>query len=113
MSYYQSPDAAAEHRGFPNAATDVSLQALDLNQLLIQNPVSTFMMRIAGNDFRGQGIFHGDLVIIDRAMNPKQNDLVAWLNSDEFAISPRHRLSEEALVWGVVTSVIHEFRTRP
>lgn len=108
--YYQNPDGVQVHDGFPNPAADSSLQMIDLNALLVRNSASTFFMQVAGNDWAGQGIFAGDLAIIDRALQPKPNDPVAWVRDDEFAISPHHKLPEGAVTWGVVTSVVHRYR---
>lgn len=99
------------HTGFPNPATDIDRQAgLNLNRLLIHNSASTFMMRIAGNDWHYFGIFNDDLAIIDRALTPQHTDLVVWWLDGDFSISEFARMRPEATVWGVVTSVIHEFR---
>lgn len=99
------------HGGFPNPATDAARQAgLNLNQLLIQNSASTFMMRIAGNHWQHFGIFNDDLAIIDRALSPRPTDLVAWWLDGDFAISEFARMRPEATVWGVVTAIIHELR---
>ncbi len=108
--YYENPGGVSVHDGFPNPATDSSLQTLDLNQLLIQNSASTYFMRIAGNDWARQGIFADDIAIVDRAMGPKPNDPVVWVWGSELCISPRHKLPRGAEVWGVVTAVIHQYR---
>lgn len=98
------------HDGFPNPATDISLQNLDLNTLLIQNSASTFFMLIQGSNWARQGIFADDIAIIDRALAPKPNDPVVWIRDDIFTISPRHKLPEGAEVWGTVTAIIHRYR---
>lgn len=110
--YFQQPKGVSIHKGFPNPAADGSLQALDLNQLLIHNGASTFFMRLSGNEWAEQGIFDGDLVIIDRAMAPKPNDLVVWYEPDKFVVGPRHKVPPDTPVWGLVTSVVHEFRRK-
>lgn len=98
------------HGGFPNPATDASLQGLDLNRLLVNNGASTFMMRIKGSEWEDQGIFAGDIALVDRALTPSKNDLVIWWKEDEFAVSPRHRTPKSSVAWGVVTTVIHQYR---
>jgi DNA polymerase V len=108
--YYENPDGVSVHDGFPNPATDSSLQAIDLNSLLVRHSASTYFMNIAGNEWARQGIFSGDLAIVDRALAPKPNDPVVWIREDVFTISPRHKLPEGAEVWGTITSVIHRFR---
>lgn len=108
--YYSKPDGVSVHDGFPNPATDSSLQLLDLNSLLIKHRISTYFMRIAGDDRREQGIFDGDIVIIDRALKPKRNDLVVWWEGETFRLSPKHAVPLDTPTWGVVTSTIHQFR---
>jgi SOS-response transcriptional repressor LexA len=110
--YYSNPDSVSVHDGFPNPATDSALQSIDLNALLIWHSASTYFMRIDGNSWSDQGIFDQDLVIADRALNPRPNDLIIWTRNDMFVISPRHRLLNDAAVWGVVTAVIHPYRSR-
>lgn len=112
MAYYENPQGVSVHGGFPNPATDASLQGIDLNRLLVHNSVSTYMMRVAGDDWQTVGIFAGDLIIIDRALGAGPTDLVIWLLNDDFSISPSHTLPEGSQVWGVVTSVIHQYRSR-
>jgi hypothetical protein len=111
--YFKQPDGVSVHSGFPNPAADGSLQPLDLNQLLIHNGASTFFMRIQGNNWAEQGIFDGDLVIIDRAISPKSNDIVVWYEADNFVLSPKHQVPSDVPVWGLVTSVTHQFREKP
>lgn len=100
----------SEHAGFPNPATDRSLQNLDLNKLLIRHSAATYMMRIEGNDWRRLGIFDGDITIIDRALSYGLNDLVVWWQGEGFVIGHANQVPEDAETWGVVTSAIHRFR---
>ena len=98
------------HRGFPNPATDSSLQGLDLNKLLIQHGASTFAMRIEGDEWNEQGIFAGDIVLIDRSLDAISQDIVVWWHEDTFAISRLKQIPKEAVVWGVVSTIIHQTR---
>jgi DNA polymerase V len=108
--YYEKPSGVSAHSGFPNPATDASLQGIDLNKVLIPNGASTYFMRLVGSEWQDQGIFPEDILIIDRALNPKSTDLVIWWQADSFAVSPKHQLAEGAEAWGVVTTVIHQYR---
>ncbi len=106
-----SKDAGvSEHTGFPNAGTDSSLTSLHLGKLLIQNPSSTFFMRARGNTYEDRGIFDGDVIIVDRVLNPRKTDLVIWWGGEAFAIGPPAHVPTETEVWGVVTTVIHRYR---
>ena len=109
-------DAVRIHAGFPNPAADrlgtgKSL-TLDFNQLLVRHPSSTYLFRVSGNSWAEQGILHGDVAVIDRALSPRPHDLViAWQN-DAFVISACKDLAEGESPWGVITSVVHTFRGR-
>lgn len=98
------------HRGFPNPATDQTMKSLDLQQLLIKHPVSTFFMQIDGDEWVEQGIYDGDIVLIDRALTPKKPDYVVWWEAESFVISKSTEVPTDIVVWGVVSSVIHRFR---
>ncbi len=105
-----NPEGVSVHAGFPNPGTDRSLQALNLNTLLIAHSASTYFMQIAGNDWRGIGVFNGDIAIVDRAISASPNDLMVWIYEDSLALSPRHRVPDGASVFGVVTATIHQFK---
>lgn len=106
----QSIHGVSVHTGFPNAATDTRLRGLDLNRLLVQHPSSTFMFRVRGEQGITQGIFNGDLAIVDRLAAPRAHDLVLWHDSRHFNLSRPSRMAEGATRWGTVTAVIHQYR---
>ena len=105
-------DGVAVHAGFPNAGGDSSVQSLSLQQLLVPRPTSTFYFRLRGHDWTKFGIFDGDLVVVDRALDPADKDLVIWWRSDHdgFAVSHYRELPPQATVWGCVTNLIHQLR---
>lgn len=109
-----TPSGVSIHAGFPNPASDKSLESLDIGQLLIQHPISTFLFRIRGSEWEHMGIFNNDLAIVDRALDPRATDLVIWWQEGEqnFAISSYKRMPEGATTWGVITTVIHQFREK-
>lgn len=98
------------HTGFPNPAIDASLADLDLNKLLINHSAATYLMRIAGGEWRALGIFTNDIVVVDRAVTAHSNDIVAWWHDDSFMLSHLHQVPKDATVWGVITSTIHQFK---
>ncbi len=100
----------SEHTGFPNAATDIRLNSLDLTKLLIRHPSSTYYLRVAGTTGKDYGIEANDIVVVDRSLEAKQKDLVIWWDTDGFIISKAGLLPENITPWGVVTHVIHVFR---
>lgn len=105
-------EGVSEHTGFPNPATDTSLRSLDLHKLLVAHSASTYFFRVRGNSWESAGVFDGDLAIIDRALNPRQGDTIIWWNADteKFNISSYKDLPGDAMLWGVVTSTIHQHR---
>lgn len=108
--YYENPDGVSVHDGFPNPATDSSLQSLDLNALLINHTATTYLMRLSGSEWQPLGIFDGDILIVDRSLNARSNDLVVWTKTDRFVISHEHEVDKDTPVWGVITATIHQFR---
>jgi DNA polymerase V len=104
-------DAVSVHSGFPNPAADRKLPALalDLNQLIVQHPSSTYLFRIAGHNWSDQGIFDGDIAVIDRGAIEGPNDLVVIWQNNDFKIARSKHLSPEEKPWGKVSAVIHQF----
>lgn len=98
------------HAGFPNPAADRRLRGLDLNQLLVERPSSTFMFRIRGEEGATQGIFDGDIAVVDRVAAPRPMDYVLWHDGTGFKLSRPSRMAEDAIQWGVITAVIHQYR---
>lgn len=62
--------------GFPSPAQDFEDDQLDLNQLLVRNPPATFFYRTEGRSMEAFGIFHGDIISVDRSLEPADGDLV-------------------------------------
>lgn len=113
--------------GFPSPAADYEEGRLDLNQYLIKNPPATFLVRVAGDSMIGAGIHPGDLLVVDRSLEPKdKNVIIASLNgeltvkririkrkkifleAENESYAPQEITKDtEFEVWGVVTNVIH------
>lgn len=69
--------------GFPSPADDYMDKKLDLNEHFIKHPEATFYCRVSGQSMMGAGIFDGDLLIVDRAVNPAHGDVIlAALNGE-------------------------------
>lgn len=115
--------------GFPSPADDYIDQRLDLNDLLIANPAATFFVRAAGDSMTGAAITHGDILIVDRSLTATSGKIVIAIINGELTVKrlvhtatscqlvaenpayPALEISEDSdfQVWGVVTSVIHQF----
>ena len=114
--------------GFPSPATDYLEEDLDLNAHLIKNIPSTFLIRVQGKSMNTVGINDGDLLIVDRSLNPKKFSTVvanineelvvknfvreknqSFLTSGSKKSEDKINLTEnpEIFIWGVVTYVIH------
>tara|TARA_B100001250_G_C19270325_1_gene558793 strand:+ start:110 stop:505 length:396 start_codon:yes stop_codon:yes gene_type:complete len=115
--------------GFPSPATDYMEDDIDLNSYLISNAPATFIIRVQGKSMTNAGIYDGDLLIVDKSINPKNfstvivniNDElvvknlvkekgVSYITSGSKNITDKINLTEspEIIVWGVVTYVIHK-----
>lgn len=113
--------------GFPSPAQDYNGRRIDLNDVLIKDPTSTYVVRVTGDSMAGAGIAHGDEVIVDRSLTPHDGDVVIAIVDGELTIKrlrirddgtflvpenpkyPVQRLNEHAelKVWGVVTRSLH------
>ena len=62
--------------GFPSPATDYMENKLDLNEYLIRHPAATFIVKASGSSMVNAGIYSGDLLIVDRSVTPKSNNIV-------------------------------------
>ena len=62
--------------GFPSPAEEELVDTLTLDKYLITNPDSSFLIEVAGDSMIEAGIQPKDLVIVDRGMTPKNNDIV-------------------------------------
>ena len=113
--------------GFPSPATDYIEDDVDLNTHLIKNAPATFIIRVQGKSMTNVGIYDGDLLIVDRSINPKNSSTVIanvneelvvktfikGKNSNYLASGPNIiELSENpnVIIWGVVTYVIHKLQ---
>lgn len=96
------------HNGFPNPAKNRLTKSfgLDLNHLLIKHPSSSFVFRVSGHAYNDQGIYDGDLIIVDKALSPAAADLIIAWQDNSFRLVRQYRLDSELSEWGVVSTVI-------
>lgn len=69
---YSSRPAA----GFPAPGDDLLEKSLDINDLLIDNPVSTFFVKVEGDSMEGAKIFSGDILVVDRSVHATSGKIV-------------------------------------
>lgn len=121
------PLAAGEVRaGFPSPADDYLEAELDLVAHLVQHPSATYYMRAKGDSMRGIGIYDGDLLIVDRAIDARPGHVLIisvdgeltckqlakrgnqlWLMAAHPDYRPMPLDGHECDVWGVVTHNVH------
>jgi DNA polymerase V len=114
--------------GFPSPATDYIEEDVDLNVHLIKNVPATFIIRVQGKSMTDVGIYDGDLLVVDRSLEPKNFSTVVANVHDELVVKnfikskDQNFLSSgsnntedkiiinedsDIFIWGVVTYVIH------
>ncbi len=85
--------------GFPSPAQDYMFESIDLNKELIRHPASTYYARALGDSMVDDGIDDGDLLIIDKSIEPKDGNIVVAFIDGEFTLK-RFRLdTKHDCVW--------------
>ena len=125
LPMYQSSPAA----GFPAPGDDQVERVLDINDLVVQNPASTFFVRVEGDSMTGAGIFSGDVLVIDRSKEAKDGVIVVAAVNGEMVVKRLSELhegmalvsendeyapilvseDEDCRVWGVVVGSVRVF----
>ena len=72
--------------GFPSPAQDYMSESLDFNRDIIRHPAATFYGRVKGDSMIDAGISDGDIVVIDKALEPSHGDIVVAFVDGEFTI---------------------------
>ena len=72
--------------GFPSPAQDHTDDGIDLNRELIRHPASTFCARVAGDSMCDCGIDDGDLLIIDKSLEPQEGRIAVCFVDGEFTL---------------------------
>ncbi|MFM9913101.1 MAG: LexA family protein [Methylophilaceae bacterium] len=117
--------------GFPSPADDHVESRLDLNDLMVQQPESTFYIRIHGDSMIDAGVLPGDIAVVDRSRQAGIGDIVIAIVDGEFTIktlarakdgmplllpaNPKHKPIEikehmQFEVWGLVTGTVRKFK---
>lgn len=113
--------------GFPSPADDYLDKTLDLNDLMIKNPPTTFFVKVEGDSMSGIGIHPGDLLVVDRSKDPVEGKIIIAALDGELTVKRIRILANKQVrleaenpnypailvshhqdfrVWGVVTGVI-------
>lgn len=82
--------AARVSAGFPSPADDYLEGRLDLNRHLIRHPIATYYVRVVGDSMIGESIYDGDLLVVDRAEEAGDGDIVVARIEGEFCVKRLH-----------------------
>jgi len=113
--------------GFPSPAEDYVEDRIDLNEELIEHPAATYFVRASGRSMVDAGIHDGDILVVDRAVEPDDGHVVVAAVDGELAVKRLRRADGEVwlaaenenfedlpvtalndvTVWGVVTHAVH------
>ena len=115
--------------GFPSPAEDLGAQRIDLTQLLIKHSQATYFLRASGHSMTEVGIFDNDILVVDRAIKPRNTHIVVAIVDGDFTVKQLYQRAgriklksanptypditpkdgQTIEVWGVVTSSIKQF----
>ena len=114
--------------GFPSPADDYIEDKIDINKYLVKHPASTFLVRASGESMINAGIFPNDILIVDRSLKEENGKVVIAVIDGELTVKRykkegkkitlkaenesyediKFKKGSEALIWGIVTNVIHK-----
>jgi len=126
LDFFMNPVSA----GFPSPAEDHLESSLDLNEYLIDHPSATFYVYAKGDSMEGSGISDGDIMVVDRSLEPQNGNIVIASIAGEFTVkrlmvkNNKHYLvpsnnsyqliliteDMDVHIWGVVIHSIHSFK---
>ena len=112
--------------GFPSPADDFKEVRISLDKELVKNKEATFYAKVSGDSMIGAGLDDGDLLVIDRSLNPENGKIAICFIDGEFTVKrirkEKNRLylipenkkyksieineDNELIIWGVVQYVI-------
>ena len=121
--------ASRPSAGFPAPGDDLVENPLDLNDLLIDNPTSTFFVKVEGDSMEGARIFSGDILVVDRSVEPISGLIVvaavygemvvkrldisvngSFLKSEKEGYEPIILTdNDDCFIWGIVVGSVRIF----
>jgi DNA polymerase V len=121
--------SARPQAGFPSPGDDHIEKVLDINDLVVKHPASTFFVRVEGDSMEGAGIFSGDVLVVDRSLNPKDSSIVVAAVYGEMVVKRLRARGEiydlisenpayapiaisgndDCVIWGVVVGSVRQF----
>lgn len=85
--------------GFPSPAQDYMGDSIDLNCELVRHPATTFYARAVGDSMKGCGIDDGDLLVIDKSIEPQEGDIVVAFVDGEFTLKKVRLEPDGSCLW--------------
>lgn len=115
--------------GFPSPGDDQIEKVLDINDLVVRHPASTFFVRVEGDSMIGAGIFSGDVLVVDRSIMPRDGTIVVAAVYGEMVVkrlrargnihdliseNPEYEPiivsgNDDCTIWGVVVGSVRQF----
>ena len=112
--------------GFPSPADDFKELRISIDQEVVRNEEATFYARVSGESMQGAGLDDGDLLVIDRSIEPKNGKIAVCCIDGEFTVkrlkvvedgvflipeNPKYQSikvteENEHIIWGIVTYVV-------
>ena len=114
-------DGLVFHAGFPNAGEDQSEMRMSLDARIFRHRLSTYLWQL-DQEISELGWQAGSVIVVDRALTARQNDLVVAVVEEEFVVRKLHQnklhdvlgrieTAEHVSVWGVITHALMEYRS--
>jgi len=114
--------------GFPSPATEYEEDRLDINDIVVTNPQATFYIRVNGNSMLDANIHDGDILVVDRSLEPVHGKIIIAVVDGEFTVKTLYNKdgviklvpanpeypeillkdAQELNVWGVVSYIIYK-----
>lgn len=115
--------------GFPAPGDDLIERVLDINDLVVKHPASTFFVRVEGDSMVGAGIFSGDVLVVDRSLTPKDGSIVVaavygemvvkrlQARGNSYVLASENEQyapievagNDDCFLWGVVVGSVRQF----
>ena len=112
--------------GFPSPAADFDGSRISIDQIVVKNSIATFYAKANGNSMIGAGIDDGDILVIDKSIEPQDGKIAVCFIDGEFTVKrikvqensllllPENQLFEpievtqenDFIIWGIVTYVV-------
>lgn len=123
---------AGVRAGFPSPAQDYTDESIDLNRDIIHHRESTFYARAVGDSLCEANVFEGDILVIDKSLEPHDGDMAVCFLNGEFTLkfirkgsdglflmpaNPKYEPirvdnEDDFRIWGIVTYVVHKVSRR-